>query len=178
MIGVEARATATGDRQSAPGPYAALVDAITDQRRRIAFFEPVIFHAHSIDSHDWASGPGADTRRNDAARLRTAAGVEEFLDELGKHYRVVCITDHMRCGYATRLARAALDRDDITVLPGMEINCLTAPHYADAIHLLAIFPPETSEVSIERIFAGKGLGDPTDRKGGGNGPLRRPSRPP
>ena len=80
--------------------------------------------------------------------------------------------------YATRLARAALDRDDITVLPGMEINCLTAPHYADAIHLLAIFPPETSEVSIERIFAGKGLGDPTDRKGGGNGPLRRPSRPP
>ena len=71
----------------------------------------------------------------------------------------------MRCGYATRLARAALDRNDITVLPGMEINCLPAPHYADAIHVLAVFPPEAGEVAIERIFAGKSLAEPGDRTG-------------
>jgi hypothetical protein len=68
-------------------------------------------------------------------------------------------------GYATRLARAAATRNDITVLPGMEINCLVARHYADAIHVLAIFPPDLGEVTIERIFAGKGLGEPAERTG-------------
>lgn len=146
-------------------PYTTLFDTITEQRERIAFFEPVVFHAHAIDSHDWARRANADANRNEAARLATEAGVHEFLDELARQYRVVCITDHMRCGYATRLARAAMKRDDITVLPGMEINCLPAPHYADAIHVLAVFPPETGEVAIERIFAGKSLAEPGERTG-------------
>jgi ABC-type lipoprotein export system ATPase subunit len=145
--------------------YAGLFAAIHEQQTRIATFEPVIFHAHSIDSHDWAQRPNADTKRNDAQRLATPAGIQEFLGELAARYRVVCITDHMRCGYAAKLARAALAREDITVLPGMEINCLTAPAYADAIHLLAIFPPEASEVSIERIFADTNVVDPAQRTG-------------
>jgi ABC-type lipoprotein export system ATPase subunit len=139
---------------------------MAEQRERIAFFEPVLFHAHSIDSHDWAQKENADARRNDAVRLATEAGVQEFLDELSRRYSLVCITDHMRCGYATQLARAAMERDDITVLPGMEINCLPAPHYADAIHVLAVFPPESGEVAIERIFAGKSLAEPEERTGG------------
>jgi ABC-type cobalamin/Fe3+-siderophores transport system ATPase subunit len=147
------------------GQYEPLLETINEQRERIAFFEPVVFHAHSIDSHDWAQRLNADVQRNDAMRLRTDAGVDEFLDELARHYRVVCITDHMRCTYAARLARAALKRDDITVLPGMEINCLPAPHYADAIHVLAVFPPEAGEVAIERIFAGKSLAEPEERSG-------------
>ena len=147
------------------GPYTALFEAIAEQRDGIAFFEPVVLHAHSIDSHDWAQRPNAGAERNDAARLRTEAGVQEFLDQLARQYSVVCITDHMRCGYATRLARAALKRDDITVLPGMEINCLAPPHYADAIHVLAIFPPEAGEVTIERIFVGRSVVEPTDRTG-------------
>jgi energy-coupling factor transporter ATP-binding protein EcfA2 len=147
------------------GPYATLFDSIAEQRERIALFEPVVFHAHSIDSHDWAQRETADAHRNDAARLGTEAGVQEFLDELARQCSVVCITDHMRCGYATRLARAAMNRDDITVLPGMEINCLPAPHYADAIHVLAVFAPEAGEVAIERIFAGKSLPEPGQRTG-------------
>lgn len=154
----------TSERPSA-GPYKTLLETIAEQRERIAFFEPVVFHAHSIDSHDWAQRVDADTQRNDAARLGTEAGVEEFLDELARQHSVVCITDHMRCGYATRLARAAMKRDDITVLPGMEINGLPAPHYADAIHVLAVFPPEAGEVAIERIFAGKFLAEPGERTG-------------
>jgi hypothetical protein len=59
---------------------------------------------------------------------------------------------------------------DITVLPGMEINCLPAPHYADAIHVLAVFPPDTGEVAIERIFAGK-------RTTRGSGRERTPAPP-
>jgi ABC-type cobalamin/Fe3+-siderophores transport system ATPase subunit len=147
------------------GPYASLLDEIDAQRKRMSFFVPTLFHAHSIDSHDWAQRRNADTQRNEATQLATDAGVEQFLDELAARYRIVAITDHMRCGYATRLAKAALARDDITVLPGMEINCLVAPHYADAIHVLAVFPPETSEIAIERIFEGLELPDPPDRRG-------------
>jgi ABC-type Mn2+/Zn2+ transport system ATPase subunit len=145
--------------------YAGLFTAIDEQRTRIATFEPVIFHAHSIDSHDWAKAPGADATRNDPQRLATPEGVQEFLDELAARYRVVCITDHMRSGYAAGLAKAALVREDITVLPGMEINCLVPPAYNDAIHLLAIFPPETTEITIERMFQGKEIADPAQRTG-------------
>src|SRR5437764_14952558 len=105
----------------ATNTYTDLFAAIADQRRKIAFFEPVVFHAHSIDSHDWAERPNADPNRNDQHRLRTNPGLSEFLDELARNYRVVCITDHMRSDYACRLARAAQVRDDITVLPGVEI---------------------------------------------------------
>jgi ABC-type cobalamin/Fe3+-siderophores transport system ATPase subunit len=147
------------------GPYESLLEAIDAQRDRMAFFVPTLFHAHSVDSHDWAQRPNADNHRNESARLTTDAGVEQFLDELAARYRIVAITDHMRCGYATQLAKAALARDDLTVLPGMEVNCLVAPHYGDAIHVLAIFPPETSEIAIERIFEGAELPDPSDRKG-------------
>ena len=47
----------------------------------------------------------------------------------------------------------SFDRDDITVLPGMEINCLPAPHYADAIHVLAVFPPEVFTAGIATALA-------------------------
>lgn len=147
------------------GPYAQLFAAISEQRERIAFFEPVVFHAHSIDSHDWAQRENANAQRNNVSRLEAEGGEQEFLDALAQQYRVVCITDHMRCGYAARLARAAIARDDITVLPGMEINCLAPPGYGDAIHVLAIFPPEAGEVAIERIFAGKSLVEPSQRTG-------------
>ncbi len=153
------------DSQETDGQYVSLFSGIADQRERIATFEPMIFHAHSIDSHDWGKRSYADASRNDRKRLSTPEGVEEFLDELAAHYRAVCITDHMRSGYATRLAKAALGRPDISIFPGMEINCLVAPGYADAIHLLAIFQPDVSEVAIERIFAGKELVDPSERSG-------------
>jgi hypothetical protein len=131
-----------GGEASDANTYADLFAAIAEQRQRIAFFERVVFHAHSIDSHDWAQRPNADAERNNEQRLRTDAGVSEFLDELARNYRVVCITDHMRSEYACRLAKAALARDDITVLPGVEISCQAPPSYGDCIHLLAVFPPE------------------------------------
>jgi ABC-type Mn2+/Zn2+ transport system ATPase subunit len=103
--------------------------------------------------------------RNDRTRLASDAGVQEFLNELATNYAVVCITDHMRSEYATRLAKAALTRDDITVLPGMEINCEAPPAFGDCIHLLAVFPPDADAAVIERIFAGRGLPGPSARTG-------------
>lgn len=71
----------------------------------------------------------------------------------------------MRSDYACRLAKAAQARDDITVLPGVEINCQAPPSYGDCIHLLAVFPPESDAAVIDRVFAGQGLVGPTQRKG-------------
>ena len=59
------------DDSSSADTYADLFAAIDAQRRRIAFFEPVVFHAHSIDSHDWAQRANAAATRNDQQRLRT-----------------------------------------------------------------------------------------------------------
>jgi hypothetical protein len=145
--------------------YADLYAAIAEQRSRIAFFIPVAFHAHSIDSHDWAQRQNADSKRNNRARLRTDAGVQAFLDELARNFDIVCITDHMLSGYACQLAKAAQHRDDITVLPGVEINCEAPPSYGDCIHLLAVFPPEADAGVIERIFAGCDLAGASARTG-------------
>jgi RecF/RecN/SMC N terminal domain len=151
---------------TAADTYADLFAAVADQRRRIAFFEPVVFHAHTIDSHDWAQRSNADPGRNDRKRLNTNAGVDEFLDELAANYRVVCVTDHMRSEYACRLAKAALARDDITVLPGVEISCEAPPSFGDCIHLLAVFHPDVDVGVIERVFAGQeDLPGPTQRTG-------------
>jgi len=111
-----------GPAASASGPSAAnrawSVRQSFRVRKRFRLPEP---GAPASSRVDWAQREEADARRDDAQRLATNAGVNEFLDEVAAHHRVVCITDHMRCGYATRLAEAARQRDDITVLPGMEI---------------------------------------------------------
>ncbi len=160
----EGSATIDGENALAD-TYADLYAAIDEQRRRIAFFVPVAFHAHSIDSHDWAQRPNAHAERNDRRRLTTEEGVEEFLDELARNFRIVCITDHMLSDYACRLAQAAQKRDDVTVLPGVEINCEAPPSYGDCIHLLVVFPPEADAGVIERIFAGCGLVGSSKRTG-------------
>ena len=71
----------------------------------------------------------------------------------------------MLSGYACQLAKAAEKRDDITILPGVEINCEAPPSYGDCIHLLAVFPPEADAGVIERIFAGCGLAGSSARLG-------------
>jgi hypothetical protein len=71
----------------------------------------------------------------------------------------------MRSDYACRLARAAQVRDDITVLPGVEISCQAPPSYGNCIHLLAVFPPEADAAVIESVSAGQNLAGPTQRWG-------------
>ncbi len=122
------------------------------QRSKTARFVPAAFHIHSIDSHDWALRSHADTERNSKERLSDAQGIQSFLDELSAEFDIVCITDHMKVDYACKLANASLSRNDILVLPGMEINCIIPP-FPHCIHLLAIFPPNKSATTIERIFA-------------------------
>ncbi len=130
--------------------YSHLNEIFERDLRATARFRRAAFHVHSPDSHDWGKGgAGAPT----IEELRGPAGQTRFLDELVyAGLELVCITDHMKAGYACELAKLAATREDITVFPGMEISCRVPPAHSERIHVLAVFPPETTPDVIERIF--------------------------
>jgi len=134
------------------GAYDELDRLFEDQLTRSAFFVPVAFHVHSPDSHDWGRWPG-DAAANDRATFAGSEGVEAFLDRLAEHYRIVCITDHLKSGYACDAAQAAKKRDDIAVFPGVEASVVGGQLGSSRIHLLAIFPPDTKASQIDRIYS-------------------------
>lgn len=133
--------------------YNALNDGLNLLLRNSAQFVPMAFHIHSPDSHDWGKRGKADREKNSRDRFTPDGCEKEFLDELASQFSIVCITDHMKVDFACRLAKAAERRDDITVFPGMEVNCKLASVGPDRIHLLVIFPPEKDTTEIDRIFA-------------------------
>jgi hypothetical protein len=129
-----------------------LNDAFEQQLLLTARFRRAAFHTHSIDSYDW--GKEADPEVNDRALFEGRDGQTRFLDALvAGGLELVCITDHMRCGYAFELAALAAERQDITVLPGMEISCSIPPGHREAIHILVVYPPDASPDIVERLFS-------------------------
>src|SRR5439155_19522087 len=101
------------------------------------------------------------------AKSRFLNDEKEFLKELkASGLRLVCITDHMKSGFACRLAQAALADGKILVLPGMEVNCVIPPS-TERIHLLVVFPPEFDTSQIERIFSWH-AGFPSERSRNGS----------
>ncbi len=131
--------------------HSDLNDAFEEQLARTARFRRAAFHVHSIQSHDW--GKEASRELNDRKKFEGDDGAERFLDQLADaRLELVCITDHMRSENAFKLARAAAKRDDITVLPGMEISCLIPPGHREAIHILVVYPPDADADVIERLF--------------------------
>src|ERR1700677_4110635 len=134
--------------------YADLNSALEEQLARTARFVRAAFHVHSIDSHDW--GKEADPATNNRDLFTGREGQERYLDALvNAGLQLVCITDHMKSGYAFELAALAAGRDDITVLPGMEISCAVPPGHSEAIHILVIYPPDATPDIIERLFTGQ-----------------------
>ena len=134
--------------------YTDLDSLLEEQLTRTAKFVRAAFHVHSIDSHDWGKEANTTTDRRDLYEGRD--GQERYLDELvAAGLQLVCVTDHMKSGYAFELAALAAAREDITVFPGMEISCLVPPGHSEAIHILVIYPPDASADVIERLFAGQ-----------------------
>lgn len=132
-------------------PYGDLLAALNAQYAKTARFVSAAFHVHSIESYDW--GKEADATANAVDQFAGQAGQDRFLDALSAaDLELVCITDHMKAGYACELAQRALARDDITVLPGMEISCGFGANPSEHIHVLVVFPPATTADVIERIF--------------------------
>jgi hypothetical protein len=134
--------------------YTDLDSLLKEQLTRTAKFVRAAFHVHSIDSHDWGNEANTTINRRDLYEGRD--GQERYLDELvAAGLQLVCVTDHMKSGYAFELAALAAAREDITVFPGMEISCLVPPGHSEAIHILVIYPPDASADVIERLFAGQ-----------------------
>ena len=133
--------------------YDEINQLFQEQLKRSAFFVPAAFHVHSPDSHDWGRSQ-VDHAINDRAKLENgAAGRAAFLDHLAKHFRIVCITDHLKSAYGCALSEAAQGRDDISVFPGVEVNVVGGQLSASSrIHVLAIFPSGTKVSVIDRIY--------------------------
>jgi energy-coupling factor transporter ATP-binding protein EcfA2 len=145
-------------------PYADLTDALDEQYEKTARFVRAAFHVHSVDSYDW--GKDADAAQNERSQFQGATGQDLYLDKLvAAGLEVVCITDHMKSGYACELAKRASARSDITVFPGMEISCAIPPGHSEHIHVLAVFPADTTADVIDRIFADTSLPGGSERDG-------------
>lgn len=135
-----------------PDTYAALNSQLNDDIEKTALFKTAAFHVHSPGSHDWGARQHADGTTNARGQYEAEGGEQLFLDHLAAQFDIVCITDHMKSGYACRLASAAQARDDIVVLPGMEVNCKLTDTGPERLHLLTVFPPDWTPAHIERIF--------------------------
>jgi hypothetical protein len=131
-------------------PFEELNAIFENLLEKTSRFIPMAFHVHSPGSHDWATKPHANPARNARARFSGDDGIERFLEDLSQEFEIVCITDHMKLDYACRLARASLQRSDLRVFPGMEVNVIVPPAVAQRIHLLVIFPPDKEPAAIER----------------------------
>ena len=132
--------------------YKALTAGFDEQLAKTARFVPAAFHIHSPDSHDW--GKGGAIAEGDPSKLDGDPSLDAYLDALvAAKLRLVCVTDHMKAGYAAALSERSKKRGDITVLPGMEVSCLIPPGHAERVHLLVAFPEGTPADVIERIFA-------------------------
>ena len=109
-----------------------------------------------------------DPALNNATRFSGDDGARAFLDELKSQFDVVAVTDHMKCGLATRLSQITSGQtDDFCILPGMEVNFQPEAAFGSLrIHLLVIMPEGTTTEKFGRLFYGlEGIGDDAFRKG-------------
>jgi DNA repair ATPase RecN len=66
---------------------------------------------------------------------------------------MLAVVDHMRLGYACRLAQIPPPRQDFCVLPGVELNVrLAPPLHTMRVHILAVFPSTKTLGELERLF--------------------------
>lgn len=145
--------------------YEQLTTELHEVLEASASFVPAAFHVHSPESHDWGNRTNADADLNSRGQYLSSGGEKHFLDLLAKSLRIACITDHMKCDYACRLARAARKGRGVVVFPGMEISCEIPPNTTSRIHILAIFPSSKNQEKINSIFHGIEVPAEEDRTG-------------
>ena len=146
-------------------PYHDLLTTLDALRKRTARFRRVALHLHSPDSHDW--NRTGDKALNDRDRLLAVGGETEFINALKQRFDLVVVTDHMKCGYASRVSSASRCESEFLVLPGMEVNVKPeAAITCSRLHVLAILPEGASAEGFSRLFAGlNGIPDDASRTG-------------
>jgi hypothetical protein len=142
-----------------PSEFQDLFDQIQQLSEQSARFRRVALHVHSPQSHDFAQGE-CDKKLNDKQQYLQENGEQVYLKHFLGRYDIVAITDHMRVGYACRVAAAATQLPGICVLPGMEVNVRLAPPLHELkMHVIVIFPDTKTVSEIERIIPPDILGD-------------------
>ena len=124
--------------------YSAELSRIKESQQRTARFYKVAFHCHSPLSHDWGKNKGNSTLNEKEQYLPTNKESNFYkLIQEKSGCDMVIITDHMKCGYAERLANySSKQQGNLVVLPGMEISVRTSPALASVrIHIIVIMPP-------------------------------------
>lgn len=124
-----------------------------------ASFYKVDLHVHSKDSYDFAKKDKPPSQKDiDCQPI-------DFVEHALKNgIQMISITDHNRCGYAFQVKNAAdefqktgqdkYEYNSLKVLPGCEISL---DYNGRTLHVLAVFPEETSEHEIENIFDETGI---------------------
>ncbi|MGC9977363.1 MAG: AAA family ATPase, partial [Syntrophales bacterium] len=134
--------------------YEQFFNKLDELRKCTARFRRVVFHLHSPDSRDWADQP-CDKTLNDRDIYLAENGEARFIDVLRPHIDLAAITDHMKCGYASRVSRLSQAYCEFLVLPGMEINIQPEAAVSSArLHILAILPEGSSPEQFSRLFSG------------------------
>jgi hypothetical protein len=135
--------------------YSPVLAALAELRKRTARFRRVALHVHSPESHDWPTA-GSDATINRRARFQAPNGAAEFAQELRKHFDLVAVTDHMRCGFACQVSADPGTTGALVVLPGMEVNFIPeAALGCLRIHLLVVLPEGSTPEAFARLFAGQ-----------------------
>lgn len=136
--------------------YKKLIDDLHELRKRTARFRRVALHLHTIDSHDWGKAKGADKDLNSRNKFTGEKGRTDFANKLKEQLNLCAITDHMKCGYATRLSKQIGENDKFVVLPGMEVNFRPEAALGNLrIHLLVILPEGSTVEDFARLFEGQ-----------------------
>lgn len=127
--------------------------------KNAASFYRVDLHVHSKDSYDFAKKDKPPSQKD------LDCQPSDFVEHaLKKGIQMISITDHNRCGYAFQIKNAAeeyqktgqdkYEYNSLKVLPGCEISL---DYNGRTLHILAVFPEETSEHEIENIFDETGI---------------------
>jgi vacuolar-type H+-ATPase subunit F/Vma7 len=136
--------------------YSAELSKIEESQQRTAQFYKVAFHCHSPLSHDWGKNKGDSTLNGKEQYLPTNKESAFYkLIQDRSDCDVVIITDHMKCGYAERLANHSSEQSGLVILPGMEISVRTNPVLGEVrVHVIVIMPPGSNPETFAPLLSG------------------------
>lgn len=129
--------------------------SLDTQKARMAKFCKVAFHCHSPLSSDWGKRPGIDKTINDRETLLKDGGESTFLAEVIRRCGcdMLVITDHMKCGFAERLALRRTEMRTLSLLPGMEVNFATNPSLGNVrLHILVVLPEGSGKETFMHVL--------------------------
>ncbi len=129
--------------------------SLNSQKSRMATFCKVAFHCHSPLSACWGRSSGIDKSLNERNALLQEGAEDAFLSEVIQRCGcdILIVTDHMKCGFAERLALRHTKIGPPYLLPGMEVNFATKPSLGNVrLHILVILPGGSGKEAFMHVL--------------------------